>query len=81
LDHGRKTYGIKYCIYSGLTRNTCVESTLRDGFFLDYWPIMVGDATNPNVPGLTYEATLWNVENLFGWVTSTDELIAALSGT
>jgi hypothetical protein len=43
----------------------------------DYWPILVSDATNPNVPGPTYEATLWNVENLFGWVTTTDELIGA----
>jgi ureidoacrylate peracid hydrolase len=80
LDHVLKTYGVKYCIYSGLTCNTCVESTLRDGFFLDYWPILVGDATNPNVPGPTYEATLWNVENLFGWVTTTDELVEALRG-
>lgn len=80
LDHVLKTYNIKYCIYSGLTCNTCVESTLRDGFFLDYWPILVGDATNPNVPGPTYEATLWNVENLFGWVTTTDEVIGAVSG-
>jgi ureidoacrylate peracid hydrolase len=78
LDHVLKSYGIKYCIYSGLTCNTCVESTLRDGFFLDYWPILVADATNPNVPGPTYEATLWNVENLFGWVTTTEELISAL---
>jgi ureidoacrylate peracid hydrolase len=81
LDHVLKSYNVKFCIYSGLTCNTCVESTLRDGFFLDYWPVLVGDATNPNVPGPTYEATLWNVENLFGWVTTTDELVRALSGT
>ena len=79
LDNVLKSCGIKYCIYSGLTCNTCVESSIRDGFFLDYWPILVGDATNPNVPGPTYEATLWNVENLFGWVTTTDELIGALA--
>ena len=79
LDHILKTYGIKYCIYTGLAANVCVESTLRDGFFLDYWPILVSDATNPLVPGPTYEATLWNVENIFGWVTTTDELIEAIS--
>lgn len=80
LDHVLKTYNIKYCVYSGLTCNTCVESSIRDGFFLDYWPILVSDATNPNVPGPTYEATLWNVENLFGWVTTTDELVKAITG-
>ncbi|MBN1321816.1 MAG: isochorismatase family protein [Thermoleophilia bacterium] len=79
LDHILKTYHIKYCIYSGLAANVCVESTLRDGFSLDYWPILVSDATNPLVPGPTYEATLWNVENIFGWVTTTDELIEAFA--
>ena len=59
----------------------CVESTLRDGFSLDYWPILVSDATNPLIPGPTYEATLWNVENLFGWVTTTDELVEALANS
>jgi len=79
LDHILKTYRIKYCIYSGLAANVCVESTLRDGFSLDYWPILVSDATHPLIPGPTYEATLWNVENIFGWVTTTDELVEALS--
>jgi ureidoacrylate peracid hydrolase len=80
LDHVLKTYNVKYCLYSGLACNVCVESTLRDGFSLDYWPILVSDATGPMVPGPTYEATLWNVENVFGWVTTTDEIIQALSG-
>lgn len=79
LDHVLKTYGIKYCLYSGLACNVCVESSLRDGFFLDYWPILVGDATNPLVPGPTYEATLWNVENIFGWVVSTDDVVRAVA--
>jgi hypothetical protein len=26
---------------------------------------------------VTVEATLWNVENLFGWVTNLDDVIAA----
>lgn len=81
LDNILKTYNIKYCMYIGLTANICVESTLRDGFFLDYWPILVADATDSNIPGHeTYRATLWNVENLFGWVTTTAELVQALAG-
>lgn len=78
LDVVLKTYNIKYCIYTGVATNVCVESTLRDGYFLDYWPIMVSDAIDNAGPPMTQEATLWNVENLFGWVTTTDEFLKAL---
>lgn len=79
LDVVLKTYNIKYCIYTGVATNVCVESTLRDGYFLDYWPIIVSDAVNSAGPPITQEATLWNVEALFGWVTTTDEFLKAVS--
>jgi ureidoacrylate peracid hydrolase len=34
---------------------------------LDYWPIIVSDATNNAGPPFTQQATLWNVEALLGW--------------
>ena len=80
LDIILKTYNIKYCIYTGVATNVCVESTLRDGYFLDYWPIIVSDAVNNAGPPITQQATLWNVEALFGWVTSTDDFLKAISG-
>ena len=79
LDLILKTYNIKYCLYTGVATNVCVESTLSGGFFLDYWPIRVSDAVNPNGPPATREATLWNVEALFGWVTTTDDVLRAVS--
>ncbi len=80
LDAILKTYRIKYCIYTGVATNVCVESTLRDGYFLDYWPILVADAVDHAGPPITQEATLWNVLALFGWVTSTDDLLKSISG-
>ena len=80
LDTVLKTYNIKYCIYTGVATNVCVESTLRDGYFLDYWPIIVSDAVNNVGPPITQEATLWNIETLFGWVITTDEFLKAVSG-
>ena len=74
-----KNYNIKYCIYTGVATNVCVESTLRDGYFFDYWPIIVSDAVDNAGPPITQEATLWNVETLFGWLITTDELLKALS--
>jgi ureidoacrylate peracid hydrolase len=79
LDLILKTYNTKYCIYTGVATNVCVESTLRDGFFLDYWPILVSDAVNNAGPPITQQATLWNVEALFGWVTTTDDFVKAVS--
>ncbi len=80
LDLILKTYNIKYCIYTGVATNVCVESTLRDGFFLDYWPILISDAVNNAGPPMTQQATFWNIEALFGWVTTTDDLLKAISG-
>jgi ureidoacrylate peracid hydrolase len=80
LDLILKTYNIKYCVYTGVATNVCVESTLRGGYFLDYWPIIVSDAVNNAGPPITQQATFWNIEALFGWVTTTDEFLKAVSG-
>lgn len=80
LDVVLKTYNIKYLIFTGIATNVCVESTLRDGYFLDYWPILVADATNNAGPPITQQATLWNIEALFGWVTTTKEMLQAMAG-
>lgn len=78
LDVVLKTYNIKNLIFTGIATNVCVESTLRDAFFLDYWPILVADATNNAGPPMTQEATLWNIEALFGWVTTTADIVKAM---
>jgi ureidoacrylate peracid hydrolase len=80
LDGVLKAYNTKYCIYTGVATNVCVESTLRDGYFLDYWPILVSDAINNAGPEITQQATLWNVERLFGWVIDTEGLVKGIAG-
>ena len=76
LDHVLKTLGAKYLLFIGGATNICVGATLMDAFFLDYWPILVEDACFSQCPPLTVEATIWNVENLFGWVTTIDGVLA-----
>ena len=80
LDTVLKSYNVKYCIYTGVATNVCVESTLRDGYFLEYWPILVSDAADNAGPEFTQQATVWNVETLFGWVIDTQGLLEGLSG-
>lgn len=78
LDLVLKTHGIRYCLYTGVATNVCVETTLRDGYLLDYWPILVADACNNSGPEHNRLATEWNVEHAFGWVTTTQDVIEAV---
>ena len=80
LDGILRESRIEYLIFTGVVTNVCVESTLRDSYFLDYWPILVSDATNNAGPSFTQQATEWNVESSFGWVTTTENVLTALSG-
>jgi ureidoacrylate peracid hydrolase len=47
LDAELRSRGIRYLFFTGIATNVCVESTLRDAFFLDYWPMLITDATWP----------------------------------
>jgi ureidoacrylate peracid hydrolase len=78
LDHVLKTLGAKYLLFMGGATNICVASTLMDAFFLDYWPILVEDACFSQCPPVAVEGAVWNVENLFGWVTSIDQVLTTL---
>jgi len=74
-----QTYNIKYLIFVGLATNVCVESTIRDAFFHEYFPILVSDCVAPVGPDYIQKATIFNVERFFGWVTTSDNLIKSIS--
>ena len=78
LDSVLRNKDIRYLFLSGIATNICVESTGRDAFFREYWPILVEDAVNHAGPDYCADATKWNFENIFGWVTSSSEIIRAL---
>ena len=79
LDEVLKTHNIKYLVFTGIATNVCVESTLRDAFFREYWPIIVSDAVNNAGPPATQQGTLWNVETVFGWVTNSEDFVKTVS--
>ncbi len=74
LDSLLRTRGIRYLFLAGIATNVCVESTLRDAYFLDYWPILIVDGTLQAGPAEMQAATLFNVESFFGWTTSSDHV-------
>jgi len=69
---------IRYLLFTGIATNVCVESTARDAFFSEFWPILVEDAMSHAGPDFNRAATLWNFEHVFGWVTSADHILTAL---
>jgi ureidoacrylate peracid hydrolase len=78
LDDFLKARHIKYVVFIGIATNVCVESTLRDAYFHEYFPVLVSDACNNTGPDFIQEATIWNVTSVFGWVTTTENLLKAL---
>ena len=78
LDSQLRTRGIRYLFFAGIATNVCVESTLRDAYFQDYWPILIADGAMQAGPPSMHEATLFNVENFFGWTIRTKEFVAAM---
>jgi ureidoacrylate peracid hydrolase len=79
LDSQLRARDIRYLFFTGIATNVCVESTLRDSYFLDYWPILVVDGTMAAGGPSAQEATLFNVESFFGWTTRSEDLVAAMT--
>jgi ureidoacrylate peracid hydrolase len=79
LDSLLRGRGIRALFVMGVATNVCVESTVRDAYFREYWPIVIGDATMQEGPEMIQEATLFNIRKFFGWVTTSGQLVQSLS--
>jgi len=77
LDQVLRSHGLQHLLFIGVATNVCVESTIRDAYFLEYWPVLVEDATMQAGPPFCQQATVFNVEHFFGWVTTSEALARA----
>ena len=80
LDSVLRVREIRYLFFVGIATNVCVESTLRDAYFHEYWPVLVTDAAMQAGPRTAHEATIFNVESFFGWTLDSKSLIDSLAG-
>ncbi len=71
LDSTLRSRGIRTIVFVGIATNVCVESTLRDGFHLEYFGVMLEDATHHLGPPAMQDASVYNIEKFFGWVSTT----------
>lgn len=78
LDSQLRTKGIRNLLIAGIASNVCVESTIRDAYFHEYWPVMIADATMPAGSLAIQEATNFNVRTFFGWVAQSEDVTTAL---
>jgi ureidoacrylate peracid hydrolase len=80
LDSILRGLGINTLIFIGIATNVCVEASLRDALYRDYKCLLIEDATNAAGPAYVKDASLYNVEMILGWVTSTTRLCDAFGG-
>jgi ureidoacrylate peracid hydrolase len=80
LDSVLRSRGVRNLLMVGIASNVCVESTIRDAYFLEYWPVMIADATMPAGSVDIQKATEFNVRTFFGWVANSEELVTVLRG-
>ena len=78
LDQILSARRIETVLVCGVATNVCVESTIRDAYHREYFPIMIKDATMAAGGEALQAATEFNVVRFFGWVTTGADVRAAL---
>jgi ureidoacrylate peracid hydrolase len=78
LDSFLRGRGIRNLLFVGIASNVCVESTIRDAYFLEYWPVLIEDATMPAGSAEIQKATVFNIQTFFGWVAKSEDVTTAL---
>ncbi|NJN95949.1 MAG: cysteine hydrolase [Anaerolineales bacterium] len=77
LDDTLHSLGVESLIITGTVTQICVEETGREAFHHGYKTTLVSDAVSSYLSDL-HAATLKNFAFKFGWVLTTDEVLAAL---
>ena len=66
-------------IFTGVNTDQCVMTTLQNASFLGYDCILLRDCTATLSPEFCSQATFYNVEACFGFVTNSEAFLEAIS--
>lgn len=80
LDSILRNLGKTTLLFAGVNVDQCVLVTLQDANFLGYDCILVKDCAATTSPDFCFQATLYNVSQCFGFVTTTAAIFAGVSG-
>jgi ureidoacrylate peracid hydrolase len=78
LDSTLRARNIKNLVFTGIATNVCVESTLRDAFHLEYFGVMLEDATHELGGAVIQSSAVYNIETFFGWVSTVDDFVSTV---
>jgi nicotinamidase-related amidase len=80
LESILRNLGVRTVMFAGVNTDQCVYSTLADANFLGYGCILLQDCCATTSPQFCTEATIWNVRQLYGFTTDSEDVVAALNG-
>lgn len=79
LDSILRNLGVTTLLFGGVNADQCVLHTLADANFLGYDTLMVGDCTATTSPAFCWDATVYNVKQIFGFVVPSQSILDALA--
>ncbi|PZG18369.1 cysteine hydrolase family protein [Nonomuraea aridisoli] len=77
LDHALRALGARTLLLTGVNTNSCVLATTVAANTRDYAPVVVEECVDTMDPAL-HDAALRVIRQAFGWVATTEEVLAAL---
>jgi nicotinamidase-related amidase len=81
LDSILRNLGVTTLLFAGVNLDQCVLCTLQDANFLGYDCLLLSDCSATTSPAYCTEASLYNVKQCFGFVTTAGEVLAARAGS
>jgi nicotinamidase-related amidase len=79
LDSILRNLGLTTLLFGGVNADQCVLHTLADANFLGYDTLLVGDCTATTSPAYCWDATVYNVKQIFGFVVPSRSILDALA--
>ncbi len=79
LDSILRNLGARTLLFTGVNIDQCVMHTLTDAGFLGYGCVLIEDCCGTTSPEYCTQATIYNVKQVFGFVTSSADILAALA--
>ena len=78
LDSVLRNLRVDTLLFAGVNMDQCVMATLQDASCLGYDCILLEDCAATTSPDFCAQATVYNVRQCFGFVTSSDECLRAV---
>ena len=79
LDSILRNLGKTTLLFGGVNADQCVMATLQDANFLGYDCILLRDCTATTSPDFCFKATVYNVNQCFGFVSDSRAMVEAIA--